>query len=424
MGRVFLVVLLGFFLGETVHADHPNEGSLSLQDLVQEALAQNKELKASTHRLDAANSEMSAARGAYFPELSIEGGPLETKFDSEKNSGTAVYGKAEWNLYRGGRDKATSDIRGLEAELAEKQISQARARVEREIGRLYYEMLFLLESVALKEKALSMNQDQMKLARVKNQSGFTSNADVIEFELREATIKSDLKKLLQERADKSRELSVLLGRREPVGELSVRGHLAKGNFRGDRKKIIYELEKGNPELIEAQVERQIAEKEKDVARSGFFPKLDIEGRFGKIANEERVFSEKDNYSVFLKLKIPLFSGLSTTNEVGAAGSRLQQKEAMLTHKALSMRAEAESLLSQLDLIQERLELEEKTLQRSEDYYKITLGEYRRGVKNSPDMVGAAERLLEARIRNLEYRRDFYLAKLRLSGLVGMGVNEY
>lgn len=423
MERVFLIVLLGFFFGKNVHADHPNEGSLGLQDLVQEALAQNHELKALTHRLDAAKSEMSAARGAYFPELSIEGGPLETKFDSEKNSGTAVYGKAEWNLYRGGRDKATSDIKGLDVELAEKQIRQNRARIEREIGRLFYEMLFLLESVALNEKAHSMNQDQMKLARVKNQSGFTSSADVIEFELREATLKSDLKKLLQEKGDRSRELSVLLGRKEPSGDLSVRGHLKKNIFRGDRTKLFSEIEKENPELVEALFERQIAEKERDVARSEFFPKLDVEGRYGKIANEERVFSERDNYSVFLKLKVPLFSGFSTRNEVGAAGSRVQQKESEFTYKVLSKRAEADSLLSQLDLVQERLELEEKTLQRSEDYYKITLGEYRRGVKNSPDMVGAAERLLEARIRNLEYRRDFYLAKIRLSGLTGAGVKE-
>lgn len=50
---------------------------------------------------------------------------------------------------------------------------------------------------------------------------------------------------------------------------------------------------------------------------------------------------------------------------------------------------------------------------------VALGEeYRRGIKNSPDMVNASERLLEARIRNLEYRRDLMLAKARIQELTG------
>lgn len=411
----FIVLITGGF----VFAHHPNEGTLDLQDLVREALANSQELRAQTQQLEIAASEAKAARSGYLPEVSIEGGPLTTKFDNERNADTALYGKAEWNIYRGGRDSARVDIKNLEAVLADKRAIEVRARTEREVARLYYEMLFLTEGTALKEKALLMNDEQMKLARVKRQSGFTSNADVLEFELREATIKSDLRSILQQKEEKSRELSVLLGRNETSNNLSVRGHLAKDTLQVDRKKILSVLERTNPDLVEAQVEQQVAEKEKTIAKSEFLPKVDVEGRFGKIANEERVFSEKDNYSVFLKVKIPLFSGFSTIHEVGAANAKSVQREAWLNHRTLSAKAGAENLFSQLDSIRERLDLEEKTLQRSEDYYKLTLAEYRRGVKNSPDMVGAAERLLDARIRNLEFRRDLYLTKLRILGLTGL-----
>lgn len=413
-----MLVLLG---GYNAYADHPNEGQVSLKDLISEATANNLEIKASSQKLESTRQEIKAANGAFYPELSVEGGPLVTKYDSDKNSGTTLYGKAEWNIYRGGRDGAVKERKGIESDLAEKQVIQTKARIEREIARIYYQLLFHLESISLKEKALVMNQEQMKLAQAKNRSGYTSSADVIEFELREATLRSDLKKLMQDRADASRELSALLGRADPSADISVKGHLNKETIRLDREKIVLGLSQKNPELVEAQANQRLVEKEKEILRSGFFPRIDMEGKFGRIANEERVFSDKDNYSLLLKVNIPLFSGLSTAHEVSAAGARVQQNESLLNQKKILVRTEAENLLSQIDSIQERLELEEKTLIRSEEYYKITLGEYRRGVKNSPDMVGAAERLVEARIRNLEYRRDFYLTKLRIDGLNGVGI---
>lgn len=410
-----------FFFGNLATADHPNEGLFGLDDLVREALAQNQEIKASTLQLEAARKEAKTTKGAFFPEISLQGGPRSTKIDAEKNSDTTLYGNIEWNLYRGGRDSAALEIKKFEVELLEKQANQSKNRIGREVARAYYEALFLLESIHLKEKALVLNDEQMKLARRKNQSGFTSSADVIEFELREATIKSDLKKIIQEKNDKFREISVLMGRGENASEITLRGHLKKDIYRVDQKKILLEMSSLNPELIQTQVDQQIAQKEKDIAMAGFLPEIDVEGKFGKIASEERVFEEKDNYSIFLKVKIPIFSGLSAANGYGAAGARSQLQNARFSQKAMSAKAEAEGLFSKLDSIRERLDLEEKTLQRSEDYYKITLGEYRRGVKNSPDMVGAAERLLEARIRNLEYRRDYLLTKIQILGLTGSEV---
>lgn len=404
--------------GTSVFANHPNEGSLGLEELIKEAGAQNQEIKAAKLKMDSARAMEKVGRASYFPEVSVEGGYLTTKFETERNSGSPVYGKLEWNLYRGGRDQALSEIRGVESDLANKQYSLSRARVEREVARLYYEMLFILESISLKEKAIDMNDEQMKLAKAKNRSGFTSRADVIEFELREATLRSDLKRLEQERSERSRDLSVVLGRVEPTGDLVVKGHLDRLNIKNDRQKVLGLIVDSNPELLEVAAARSIAQKELRIIRSDYFPRLDLEGKYGKLASDERVYSANDNYSAFLKVKIPIFSGFSTSSESAASAIRIQQYEKVYSQKQNSSKAEAETLFSKIASIQERLDLEGKTLSRSEEYYKITLGEYKRGIKNSPDMVGASERLLEARIRNLEFRKELLQARLRVLALVG------
>jgi outer membrane protein len=185
-----------------------------------------------------------------------------------------------------------------------------------------------------------------------------------------------------------------------------------------RESILSRLKDSNIEIAEAQADLQMSQKDASIAKSGFLPAVDLEAKYGRIANEERVFSDNNNYSVMLKVSVPLFSGFETINQTRAANANVAAKDVATSRKSLSAYAETENLFSQLSTLSDRLNLEEKNLSKSEDYYKITLGEYKRGVKNSPDMVGASERLLEARIRNLEYRKDYFVTKLRIYELVG------
>ncbi|OYZ21759.1 MAG: hypothetical protein B7Y39_08630 [Bdellovibrio sp. 28-41-41] len=419
------LVLVGLLLlGGKVSAHHPNEGSLTLEQLLKEAEVQNLDIKEAESQFKSSEALASSLNGRLMPQLSVEGGPLTTKFDDEKNSGTAVYGRAEWNLYRGGRDSSELDKAKIRSDLDRKKYEAVKSKVIREVSRIYYELLFFLEGSDLKQKAIEMNQEQMKLAKLKKSSGFTSSADVIEFELREATLNSDLKMLTQVITEKSRELSVLLGRSDSSIPNLVKGHLTRESSTTlNKENVLSRLNMSNIEIAESQAELKLSEKDAAIARSGYLPSLDLEAKYGKIGNEEKIFAENNNYSVMLKLSVPLFSGFETMNQTKSARSAVVARNTAASRKTLLIIAETENLFSQLSTLTDRLNLEEKNLSKSEDYYKITLGEYRRGVKNSPDMVGASERLLEARIRNLEYRKDYYLTKLKIYELVSSDPNK-
>lgn len=157
-------VLPGVWRVPMAFAAHPTEGALSLEVLTQEALANSPEIKSAQASLKAATSRYKSTLGLLVPEVSLEGGPLATRFDNESNAGTAAYGKAEWNLYRGGRDMAERARQSVEQRLAQSRLDQVKAKIAREVARAYYEMAFLLESIAIKEKALALNQEQTKLA--------------------------------------------------------------------------------------------------------------------------------------------------------------------------------------------------------------------------------------------------------------------
>ncbi len=418
MKLIFLC--LPFLCFGTARADHPNEGALTLRTIQSRALTHNRELQAATLETEASQRRQQMARGAFFPEISLEGGPLQTQFDQEKATGNALYAKADWNLYRGGRDLSELEIARVETDWKQRKVEQIKAKISRESARLYYELLFLLESLSLKQRALQENAEQMKMAQAKKNAGLTSEADVLEFELRESTLSSDVKLLEQQKSAKNRELELLMGEQNADNNLAVQGHLLRENLNLEKEQIWKQAKQSNFHIQESTAQLEIRQQQKKLAQGQFLPEVNFEATYGKLANEERVFEENNNYSFFLKFKLPLFSGLSSVRNFSASQSEVQQQEVEMLSRQAQIKAEVESTWTELQSINERLQLEEKNLARSETYYKLTMAEYKRGVKNSPDLVGASERLIEARLRNLEFRKDFQLTKLRLFELAGTG----
>lgn len=411
--------LVIFLFGATVLADHSNEGTQTLEPLIKEAEANNLEFKKMEQMVKSLEWEGYAWRGRFFPAFSIEGGQLFAKHEDENASGSFLFGKAEWNLYRGGFDESQIQKSQLSLELEKKKLQFAKIKIRNEVSKHYYEMLFILESLTLKERAIAMNEEQMKLARAKKNSGFTSQADVIEFELRNATLQSDLLLLNQDLEQKSKELAFDLGLNPTQAISSIKGHLHRDPTKLDQAKLLEQLKLNNVSLMESESQYQSSEWDKKISFAEYLPRFDIEAQYGRLASEERVFIGDVNYSVMLKVSIPLFSGLDTFNSQRAFNSLLQAKRYEMLNQRRSLELELKTILSSITILNQRLDIEEKNLARSEEYYKITLMEYKRGVKNSPDMVGASERLLDARIRNLEFRRDLSLMLLKVSEVVGV-----
>lgn len=411
-----LSLILG--VGSFAHADHPNEGKIAISQLIEEAEQNSLEIKQTQENLNSLTLKLKSQYGRLSPKVSVEGGPQSTKFDNEKSNATSLYGKAEWNIYNGGSDKATIDLSKSEIDIQEKRLKSLKNKIKNSVSKIYFELQFILESISLKQKALELNSQQMKIAKVKNSSGFTTSSDVLEFDLRESTLQSDLVFLNQQLDQKSRELDVILSRKNQTTPDTVKGHLVRESFNLNRENLLTKIQDSNDQILLSKIELQRAETEKQQVTSQLLPKLDLEARYGRLANDEKVFDDKDNYSVMLKLNIPLFSGFEDYNSMKSVHAKVSGSQMAMEQIKISLIAELDSTLAEIKALNSRLDLEEKNLERSEKYYKLTLDEYRRGIKNSPDMVGASERLLEARIRNLEYRRDLMLAKAKVQNLTG------
>ena len=73
-------------------------------------------------------------------------------------------------------------------------------------------------------------------------------------------------------------------------------------------------------------------------------------------------------------------------------------------------AHLETEMAGVSFLHDQFHAAEENITRATKYHELTKSEYARGVKNSPDMLGAAEKLFEMRHKRLEIIRDYQIAK--------------
>jgi outer membrane protein len=81
-------------------------------------------------------------------------------------------------------------------------------------------------------------------------------------------------------------------------------------------------------------------------------------------------------------------------------------------------AHMENEFSELRFLHDQVHDAEANIARAERYYKLTQSEYARGVKNSPDVLGASEKLFDSRLKRIELIREFQVAKAHLLAKLG------
>jgi outer membrane protein TolC len=107
-----------------------------------------------------------------------------------------------------------------------------------------------------------------------------------------------------------------------------------------------------------------------------------------------------------------------TREAAALAKEASADKKRADLKRREAEAHLESELGELRLLHDQIHSAEENVVRAERYYKLTQSEYGRGVKNSPDVLGASEKLFENKLKRLEIIKDFQIAKSHVLAKIG------
>lgn len=410
MNKAFFVsTAFAFFSMSFISLDaHALEGLTQLENQLFE---KNQDFLSLNSQVEAKEALATSAISGYYPTLNLVGGWGQNKMDDIPNGEKGYLGYAEgrFNLFRGFRDKSVRNLRNNDLERIKNELEFKKRELRVQLTEAASDIILLhkLEDILNEEYKITQTQKQMAAKKVA--AGLTSNVDNIEFELRESELQIEQRRITQQHLEAHQRLHVLLGSEVSDKELEGLDFTNVENLMKDLSPVTLDktLDYKSAELIQAQAEFEKAE-----IKSEFFPSIDFTYSVGRLTPSENNPIKFDESRYALLVTIPLFTGFDTYYKTKAASKQLLSAERLKNQKRSEASAAintAKTKLSELSALQK---INEQKLVISKKYFDLTLSEYRRGVKNSPDLVGATERWFSAKKQKFAILKDLELLKVR------------
>ncbi len=419
-------VILNLGLGSFARAE-PNspteEGQIvrfSLEDAKRYAVANNNEVKSFRHAVEEARARAGRSTVPFFPSVGVAGGVSTLSSSTTRDSAPVGYVYGSYNLFNGFKDTYQKNILELESEKAAIELNQKELLAGLEVEKYFHDYLYEQSAIKLKKTAIEVNAKLQNIAAKRRHAGLGSEADIMEFELRESVLNADLvlleQKLEEARIGLRKTLGHEIGSKiEPIGELQHQ-HLV-----GDLMSHLNGLKNSNPTLRMSGHNVAIADFQSLSWRSKWLPKLDLEARAGYLGLEGQPTDKGSSVSLSLVLKMDLFTGFESSWERSEGLARKLKSEEDLRGNTVTLVSDTERYYRRLKAIEKSVDLEEQNEIRAQKYYETILREYNSGIKNSQDIKVAAEMLSEVSLRRLRYKYEFLLERIEMEKILGSQV---
>lgn len=389
---------------------------LTLDDVKKFAVAHNFGIQAADAEILEIRAQTRQRRSQFYPRLNITAGP-ELHQDPTLNRPEALFFlEGSWNLFRGSQDRIATELSELNERIAESSRRKAQFELELEIESLFYSHLNSTAKIRHYENSLELNKKHRNLMRIKQQSGMASQADMMEFELRDSYIRSAITSLKQEREEARLGLVRLMGPKLEAG-FEPFGSLPHVHLKRSLNDFLSRINTNSESVKSASLRAASGAISQKAARSGWLPSIDVDARYGRLSQD--IVSNAPGFEGTLLFKWEMFSGFETTAKIAEAQARTSRLEYDLKQRLLTTMTAAEVNYLKLNTIQERVHVEIDNEQRAEQYYSAVVDEYRRGVKNGMDLKNAETTLLEARVRATDFKYAFIDTKNRLEKEIGL-----
>ena len=353
---------------------------------------------------------------SYLPRISVEGGA--EVFNSGRGDGqTQPFASisAQINLFRAGRDSLEESVRSKG--VLRRQLDQKATWVdELTAARLdYWNLIALQEVIQATEDALAQNSLNKAQAAKRVVAGFGSETDRYEFEIYQATLEQELRRLKLQKKSLGKRLQLRVGTSQ---EITVPGKLIHEH---DDQLLVAQLSPAQHRTVQRLIlEMESADLRRSQVSRWWTPSLDAYGGYFLHTFREREYanaSDRAERVIGAKLSFSLFDGLQSRSEMGALAARRDSLQALALHESREVSARFDQVKEELLLAHELIHGAETNVEQGLKYLRGTTSEYARGQKNSVDVMGATIRYLELKKRWIEIRRDYQLARTELMSLL-------
>ncbi len=385
---------------------------VGIDELSKNLYQKNQEILSLEKNIESKEALSRSSASEYYPTLNAVGGWGQNKTDdlSTAQKGYLGYVEGKLNLFRGFKDQSIGGQNEIDFQFSKLELESKKRELRLQLTDIASDMIYLHKIQSILEEEYKVTQTQKQMAAKKVAAGLTSTVDNLEFELRENEIQIEQKQVFQKHQEVHQKLIKLYGEDIADSELVKLEYSSAENLSKvtDQVKIENTLEYQKVGLSERR-----AELEKKEIKSDFMPSLDFTYSVGRLTPSEEVPTKFNESRYAIQLTIPLFSGFETYYKTKSASLALQSAEKLKFQKRNDINSEFNILKTKMSELSMLFQINEKKLVSSQKYFDLTLAEYRRGIKNSPDLVSATERLFSSKKKKYEILKELEITKVKI-----------
>jgi outer membrane protein, heavy metal efflux system len=253
-GWVILVLLFGLAArgGVAFAQSPPARGPVTVDQVVERAVADNLELRAMRAEVDAARGRLLQAGLRPNPMLDLGGQANVSGPDNNVNIGLSI------PLDLNGRKAGRVGVAEREIDMKQAQVSDRERRLSAEVRLKAGDLLAARRNLEFTEELLGTNQKGLGLVRDRVQQGaaptLEENLVLVEVNRLEASLS-----MLKSRVEVLGLQLRLLAGMPPDEALSLQGELASGPVTLDRTQALAQALAGRPDLVIARAEAAMAQ---------------------------------------------------------------------------------------------------------------------------------------------------------------------
>jgi outer membrane protein len=357
---------------------------------------------------------------SFLPDVSLVLGEEHFKVESLPSK-TEPYGflEARFNLFRGGRDKLTSEMFSIQSKLSNLRTDLMAREELNKARKLQYQIIFNNELIAILSREKEENLKIRAQANRRARSGVSTRTDTLEFNIYDSELEESIESLKHENKILRIGLIPLLGVDSDT-ELSFPDNLEhQHNDALLARTLAFEK---HPEVASLKLEQEVFAKEQSINKLYWTPSLDLYGghyyNFELVNRDYRERNRLDAQAVGIRLTFNLFDGRKSSVEATSDHYKSEAKRIMARH--MERQTEAKFLMLKEDLMHthEVMHYILDRIKKSKEYLRLTLQEYDRGVKNSLDALTAMQRYYKYEKQYLDKKKEYQVIKADLLAIIG------
>ena len=381
------------------------------EKLIPEFLEKSPNVQHFQARLESVQKLKGSLTRSFLPEVKLTYG-RERFTTGPYHSLNQAYGgvEAEVNLYNSGRDALENESREKKSRLAEIDMEITKAKLISEAKIALANLAYLKEVLVIIENAISINSRNISGARKRINAGLTTKTDLIDFNQQKIALQQEFESIKFEQGVVERLLAVLLGI-DPKEEIIVQHENSHPEHVEEDETV---LSSKNSMLIQkADIFSEIAKLEKSTAKRWWAPKFDIYSYAVRFTQKEREYDDpgdRNDVTFGFRFTLPLFDGGESIREAAARTALARAAERELKQKSLEIEKETLDAQKKLELAHTLIHGAEESVELMTEYRLAVINEYSKGVKNSPDVLQATQRWIDAKIKFADVKKNYQIAK--------------